>query len=172
MLLYSTFVNFLPISHPISVFISLFIFLPLSPWWDGKKGDEDGGARIEGLCQRRTNGACGGKKVDQGGIERGKGSREHESVSSYIAGVHHRFGNVEHRRNDSMGLLVRGFRHGILPPRADLGLYKACGVFQDEELTSLEKVGKIFLLVKEEGQEEEAPDDTTDDDDDDDCFDL
>ena len=45
-------------------------------------------------------------------------------------------------------------------------------MFQDEELTSLEKVGKIFLLVKEEGQEEEAPDDTTDDDDDDDCFDL
>ena len=73
----------------------------------------------------------------------------------------------------AVGFSFADFDMESYPPGPDLGLYKACGVFQDEEHTSLEKVGKFFLLVKEEGQDEEAPGDTTDDDDDDDdCFDL
>ena len=72
----------------------------------------------------------------------------------------------------AVGFSFADFDMESYPPGPDLGLYKACGVFQDEEHTSLEKVGKFFLLVKEEGQEEEAPGDTTDDDVNDDCFDL
>ena len=84
---------------------------------------------------------------------------------AHIAGVHHRVGNPERRCHDGGGYSFADFDMDAYPPGPDLGLYKACVTFQEEELASLEKVGKFFLLVKD-GQEK--ADDVADDD----CFNL
>ncbi len=64
----------------------------------------------------------------------------------------------------AVGFSFADFNMEAYPPGPDLGLNKACGVFRDEGLTPLEKVGSFFMLVKE-GQEGAG-------DADDDCFDL
>jgi len=57
------------------------------------------------------------------------------------------------------------------PPGPDLGLYKACQVFQDDETTSWEKMANFFQLLSDDAQEEsEYPGLVGDDDRD--CFDL
>ena len=64
----------------------------------------------------------------------------------------------------AVGFSFADFDMEAYPPGPDLGLHKACGVFQRPGTTPLEKVGNFFLLVKE-GQEEAG-------DADGDCFDL
>lgn len=57
------------------------------------------------------------------------------------------------------------------PPGPDLGLYKACQIFQDEDATSMEKVRNFFQLLRDDPEiSAEYPDHPGDEDRD--CFDL
>ena len=57
------------------------------------------------------------------------------------------------------------------PPGPELGLYKACQVFQDDESETLEKIANFFQLLKDDAEwEEEYP--ALLDEEDKDCFDL
>jgi len=68
----------------------------------------------------------------------------------------------------AVGFTFADFDSGYYPPGPDLGLYKACQVFMDDELTPLDKVGKFFQIFKEEegGETPFSGDDSLD------CFDL
>ena len=68
----------------------------------------------------------------------------------------------------AVGFTFADFDSGYYPPGPNLGLYKACQVFMDDELTPLDKVGKFFQIFKEEegGETPFSGDDSLD------CFDL
>ncbi|KAL7530631.1 hypothetical protein ACHAXR_003601 [Thalassiosira sp. AJA248-18] len=71
----------------------------------------------------------------------------------------------------AVGFSFANYDMGAYPPGEDLGLYKACQVFQDEDATSMEKVANFFQLLKEDPEEEEDYPDLAGDEDKN-CFDL
>lgn len=71
----------------------------------------------------------------------------------------------------AIGFSFADYDMNAYPPSKDLGLYKACQIFQDKDATSMEKVKNFFQLLKEDPEEsEEYPDSPGDEDKD--CFDL
>ncbi len=59
------------------------------------------------------------------------------------------------------------------PPGPELGMYKACQIFQNDGLSPLKKLGKFFHMIEEDPEEQsEFPSMTNDDDLTHDCFDL
>mmetsp|Transcript_24688 Transcript_24688/g.53252 ORF Transcript_24688/g.53252 Transcript_24688/m.53252 type:complete len:407 (+) Transcript_24688:170-1390(+) len=55
----------------------------------------------------------------------------------------------------AIGFSFADFDMGAYPPGPDLGIYKACQVFQKEDSNSLKKVANFFQLLKADEDEEE-----------------
>ncbi|KAL7538230.1 hypothetical protein ACHAXR_010625 [Thalassiosira sp. AJA248-18] len=71
----------------------------------------------------------------------------------------------------AIGFSFADFDMDAYPPGPDLGLYKACKIFQMEDATPMEKVRNFFQLMAEDpDMSEEYPDRPGDEDKD--CFDL
>lgn len=71
----------------------------------------------------------------------------------------------------AVGFSFADYDMGAYPPGPDLGLYKACQVFQKEGPTPLKKMANFFQLLKEDTEEEEEYPDLVADEDRN-CFDL
>jgi len=71
----------------------------------------------------------------------------------------------------AIGFSFADYDMDAYPPSEELGLYKACQVYQDETLSSMEKVADFFQLLKEDAEEEEEYPGLIADEDRD-CFDL
>mmetsp|Transcript_21216 Transcript_21216/g.44553 ORF Transcript_21216/g.44553 Transcript_21216/m.44553 type:complete len:559 (+) Transcript_21216:121-1797(+) len=73
----------------------------------------------------------------------------------------------------AVGFTFADYDMDAYPPGPDLGMYKACQIFQNDKLSPLKKLGKFFHMIEEDPEEQsEFPSMTNDDDLTHDCFDL
>ena len=99
-----------------------------------------------------------------------------QSMNMCIATVPEYIDSLEILKEDVMmaiGFTFADYDMDAYPPSKDLGMYKACQVFQNDKLKPLKKVANFFQLLSEDEEElAEFPAMANDDDATRDCFDL